>query len=265
VFHFDWPENHPLPCGQVARQEDVGSGGGDEVDDQTKSEPTSAFALEQLTRSLMHGLRSGLPATIVVTQVKPVSRSFHARQSCTKKRYVYTIQEGRASPFEQHFRWQPTLGKSDVQLDLAAMQGAAALLVGEQINFAAFGRRDGPNDERQVVKSMESLVVERIPGAAGGGQNGRWGSVVTVTATCNRFLWMMMRRIAGTLMEVGAGRMSLGDFEQLLQNVDATDWCVGGDRERMRAQLPQHVHAYTAPPQGLCLDQVFYEDVESKD
>eukprot|EP01049_Picozoa_sp_SAG25_P018167 SAG25_NODE_5079_length_705_cov_1.349835_1_plen_49_part_10 len=48
----------------------------------------------------MDGVRAGLPDTIQVLSVAPVEASFPARLSCTGKRYVYRVQEGRASPFE---------------------------------------------------------------------------------------------------------------------------------------------------------------------
>ena len=58
------------------------------------------------------------------------------------------------------------------------------------------------------MKDMRSLVVERKPHSDSDRANGATGSTVTITATCNRFLWNMMRRIAGTLVQVGLGKIT---------------------------------------------------------
>jgi tRNA pseudouridine38-40 synthase len=84
---------------------------------------------------VMDGVRAGLPDTIQVLSVAPVEASFHARLSCTGKRYVYRVQEGRASPFECRYCWAPGLATA---LDIDSMRRAAALLVGEH-HFGAFG------------------------------------------------------------------------------------------------------------------------------
>ena len=57
----------------------------------------------------------------------------------------------------------------------------------------------------------------------------------------NRFLMHMVRIMAGTLVEVGKGRYRAGDLPGIL-----------AARDRRRAGI-------TAPPHGLCLDQVWYQ------
>ena len=81
---------------------------------------------------------------------------------------------------------------------------------------------------------------------SGRGRFGKGRGVVTITATCNRFLWNMMRRIAGTLVQVGLGKISPADVAELLAAKGA-------------ALIRSGKLVYTAPSKGLCLDAVFYE------
>eukprot|EP01043_Picozoa_sp_COSAG02_P020309 COSAG02_NODE_999_length_15328_cov_8.086360_3_plen_143_part_00 len=94
------------------------------------------------------------------------------------------------------------------------------------------------------VKHMRSLVVERKPLPEFEPASKAGGGIVTITATCNRFLWNMMRRIVGTLVQVGLGKMSEEAVSDLLT---------------AKGQPTSRLPVYTAPARGLCLDQVFYE------
>lgn len=94
------------------------------------------------------------------------------------------------------------------------------------------------------VKHMRSLVVERMPLLERGDASDSAGGIVTITATCNRFLWNMMRRIVGTLVQVGLGKMSETAVGELLA---------------AKSQPTSRLAVYTAPARGLCLDHVFYE------
>ena len=94
------------------------------------------------------------------------------------------------------------------------------------------------------MKDMRSLLVERKPLPNSWRANGGPGSIVTITATCNRFLWNMMRRIVGTLVQVGLGKMSETAVGELLA---------------AKSQPTSRLAVYTAPARGLCLDHVFYE------
>ena len=57
----------------------------------------------------------------------PGGDNFHARESCSGKRYVYTVLEGRADPFSERTAW--AVGRP---LDLDAMEAAATLLRGKR-------------------------------------------------------------------------------------------------------------------------------------
>ena len=111
---------------------------------------------------------------------------------------------------------------------------------------------------------MRSLIVERKPLRES--QPSDFGSTVTITAVCNRFLWNMMRRIAGTLVQVGLGKMTEADVAKLLaskgQPIHQSSTSVANgtilSRSKRKSTCKQLL-AYTAPARGLCLDHVFYE------
>ena len=113
---------------------------------------------------------------------------------------------------------------------------------------------------------MRSLIVERKPLPES--RRGDFGSMVTITAECNRFLWHMMRRIAGTLVQVGLGKMSEADVAELLagkgqpiqhSNTSVANGTSSISSKSKRTSGCKQLLAYTAPARGLCLDHVFYE------
>jgi tRNA pseudouridine38-40 synthase len=190
VFHVDWPLGHWDFSDHAAGSSSSSCGG--------------PSVIELTAARLLDTVRGGLPPTIRVIHVEPVADTFHARHSCTAKRYVYTvIDAGLPSPWQQRFSWAPCPSQS---LDVGLMQEAADLLVGTH-DFTAFGKVL-PGDPRDPVKSMRSILVHREPPPdLPPRRDGEIcaavaGTVVTITATCNRFLWNMMRRIAGTLVQV---------------------------------------------------------------
>lgn len=179
------------------------------------------------SQSLTSHLQTGLLDSIRILQIDEVPLVFHARHSCVAKRYVYKICEGFASPFETRFYW--SLGKR--KLNILEMQKAAQLMIGEH-NFHGFSKyEDG--DVRTPVKIMHSLRIVR---------EDEFSAKLQIIAECNRFLYRMMRKIVGTLVEVGLGRLSAEEFSEILK----------------RAEYSKKV--VTAPARGLVLQTVFYKD-----
>lgn len=192
VFHFEPPEEQS-----------------------TKAAPHVASVLQdddQLAAVLertLSGLSSGLPSDVQVLRVQPAPAGFHARDSCVGKRYVYTVQEGVASPMTARYRWVLGAGK---RLDVPAMAEAAARLVGMH-DFSTFGVRH-PSDPRCPLKRMRRLEVRRVrmidpvasaavaEGGVGGDGCSVGDDVVTICAECDRFLYNMMRLLSGTLVQV---------------------------------------------------------------
>ena len=170
---------------------------------------------------LLFRLNKMLPVGIAVRRLRAVGDGFHARFTATARCYEYHLARCK-DPFradESYFFGFP--------LDMQAMNEAAARLL-QHDDFESFSR----------VKTQVHTFRCHISQA-------RWearGPLWVFHIEADRFLRGMVRAIAGTLLEVGQGRMGVADFEAVIQA-----------RDRRRA-------GRAVPPQGLFLTQVRYPD-----
>lgn len=186
--------------------------------------------LSKLTKAV----NNVLPPEIRVRQAGEVAPGFHARYDVRLKTYRYRIlQSGVCSPFLWRFVWHyPHL------LDRKQMAAAARSLVGTHdfTSFAASGTSedDGPENERNDPTSMTRTVfASRI----------LWNPktrILTYEVRGTGFLHHMVRNLAGTLVEVGRGKLQPDDVTRILR---ARDRSLAGP---------------TAPARGLCLVRVEY-------
>ena len=166
-----------------------------------------------------HRLREGLnallrPAPVSVLAVQPVADDWHARFSCTGRRYLYRILNRRAPPaLDRGKVWSIA-----APLDVDAMAEAAAVLVGTH-DFTTF--RSVHCQSASPVKTLDVLAVERV------------GEEVRVRAEARSFLHHQVRSMVGCLAMVGRGQWSPGDMRDSLEARD-------------RAAL-----GLNAPPEGL--------------
>ena len=173
---------------------------------------------------LLAAVNAHLPWDARAMAAQPAPEGFFPRAHAVAKRYVYRIQEGPAmDPFQHLRRWHVHGAEP---LDRAAMAEAAAHLVGEH-DFSSFRHSEcaAATPERKVYR------IGQEPDGAG----------LDLVFEGNRFLMHMVRIMAGTLVEVGRGRIRAADVPGIL-----------AARDRRRAGI-------TAPPHGLCLDQVWYQ------
>lgn len=161
-----------------------------------------------------------LPADINIISAETVDRRFHARHSATSRGYLYQIARRRTAFAKPYVWWvrEP--------LDIARMREAAAAFTGMH-DFRAFS--DDDPEEKSTKVLVESLTIEEE------------GSLVLVRISGSHFIWKMVRRVVGILVEAGQGRLSRRDIDRMLK----------GDSE-LPAQL-------TAPASGLFLEKVTYE------
>jgi tRNA pseudouridine38-40 synthase len=110
-------------------------------------------------------------------------------------------------------------------LDVPTMERASSFLMGEH-DFECFSK----------VKTDVNHFICDIKQASWNQK----GNVLVFTITANRFLRGMVRAIVGTLLDVGTGKLSLKQFQEILKS-----------RDRKKAGM-------NAPPEGLYLTQVKY-------
>lgn len=157
-------------------------------------------------------LNQRLPEDIVVQESCQVPEDFRPRFSKSRKTYEYRILNCRfRQPLERrtsYFYHYP--------LDVRAMQKAAAYLVGEH-DFTSFASVHAQTNT--YVRMIYALDVVRE------------GDMIRIRVQGNGFLYNMVRIIAGTLIQVGAGIKKPEDMESIL---------AGKDRELAGPTAPAH-------------------------
>jgi tRNA pseudouridine38-40 synthase len=167
------------------------------------------------------GLNSLLPADVALRDVADVPLEFDARRHARGKLYRYTIWNHETrSPLHARTTWHVRR-----RLDDEAMRAAAPVLVGRH-DFSAFRAADC--ERVSTVRDLSRLDVRRD------------GDLVTIEVTATAFLKNMVRIIAGTLVAAGHGALTPAGLVAIRD---------AGDRTKA---------GVTAPPQGLCLVEVYY-------
>ena len=165
-------------------------------------------------------LRRYLPEDIGIYSCRDVSPRFHARLNAREKTYVYRIwNSGMPCVFQRRY-----MTVIQEPLDLERMRRAASHLIGEH-DFSAFC--GNPKMKKSTVRDLRSIEIIRE------------GQELQLRFTGNGFLYNMVRILTGTLIEVGTGQ----------RDPDSVAALFGGKRADA---------GYLAPPQGLCLQEVFY-------
>jgi len=147
------------------------------------------------TRGLILGINDLLPHDVRVTAADRVADDFHCRFAAKSKTYRYQIWN---APIADVFAFE-THAHVAQALDVARMQTAARELAGEH-DFRAF--TVASPEVTTTVRTIASIDVVRE------------GDAVVVTVTADGFLRNMVRRIAGTLIEVGRGSLDAVSFAE---------------------------------------------------
>ncbi|MBI3205896.1 MAG: tRNA pseudouridine(38-40) synthase TruA [Myxococcales bacterium] len=176
-------------------------------------------ALDIPPRGWALALARHLPDEIAVVRAARVAVGYDPRSHARTKTYRYSLLESVVrDPFRSRFTWRIT-----ERLNQQAMEGEAAALVGEH-DFRAFRAAGDPR-----VDTRRHILSAHVRPADGG---------LDIVVTGNRFLYKMVRIIAGTLVDVGRSRLPPGTVSRALAS---------GARDDL---------GMTAPPEGLCLEKV---------
>ena len=175
-------------------------------------------------------LNALLPPTIRIVECEEVGHDFHARWLAHGKTYRYRIYRGRVLPPFEFGRAYHYPGP----LDESAMSAAARFFEGEHdfTTFAASSGSDDVDGERDMLRMIYSSQIIRPTDV----------DEIHYVVHGRSFLRYMVRKIVGTLLEVGRGRLAPGDIPQIFEL-----------RDRSRS-------GPTVPPEGLYLVALDYPD-----
>jgi len=172
-------------------------------------------------KRIIHGLNDLLPASINVLNAEEAPAGFHARHWARQRSYLYLISRARTAFGKRYVWWV----KDD--LDLGRMQAAAEIFRGFH-DFASFA-------DRRIDKHLSTDVQ------IGRTEFATWGDLIVFRITGSHFLWKMVRRLVGIMVEAGRGNLTPAQVRGMLTEASA---------------LPAQC---TAPASGLFLAQVLYE------
>lgn len=167
-------------------------------------------------------MNSLLPPDVAVLAAADVSEDFHAQYHAKGKSYSYRIWNHASRPAIDRYR----VCHIPVKLDIEKIRQAIPLLVGRR-DFSAFA--DGGSCHRNPVRTLSDVTLDAD------------GPRLTFKFQGDGFLYHMIRILTGTLVAIGQNKLSGQDLPVII---------AAGDRARS---------GKTMPPQGLCLERVYYD------
>ena len=181
-------------------------------------------------QEFQRALNAILPATIRIVSAEEVGPAFDARWSARGKIYCYRIYRGKVVP---PMLWRYVL-HYPFPLDEQAMRDAAARFTGthEFASFAASTGSEEDDKERSTVREIYSSELLRSPD----------DEELVYTVRGRSFLRYMVRKMVGTLLDIGRGKLTPADIDRLYEIKDRSK------------------SGPTVPPQGLCMVEVQHEE-----
>lgn len=170
-------------------------------------------------QEIQKALNVYLPKDIFIKKVEEVSLGFHARYGAKQKWYRYTILTANLpSVFQRYYAFY-----YPYPLNLIVMKKTAGLLKGK-------------HDFSKIVKGRKNSSIREIYKL----NIKKDGEFVYIDVIGNGFLYKMVRRLVGMLIDAGRNKISLGDVKGILS----------GNKSNISIQ--------TVPANGLCLIRVNY-------
>ncbi len=186
----------------------------------------SALSAEEFQRAL----NALLPRTIRIVDSEEVGPDFDARWSARGKIYRYRIYRGKVVP---PMIWRYVL-HYPFPLDEEAMRDAAARFAGAH-DFASFAASTGSEEDDKERTTEREIFSTELVRTAGDEE-------LVFTVRGRSFLRYMVRKMVGTLLDVGRGRLKPDDIDRLFEL-----------RDRSKS-------GPTVPPQGLVMVEVQHEE-----
>ena len=174
--------------------------------------------------NLPYAINNNLPRDIRVTKAVVVEESFHPQYLAKNKTYRYKILNmPHMNPLLNNYAWHVPR-----TLDIEKMKEASKFVIGEH-DFDAFCASGATT--KTSIRTVYDLQVKT-------GED----SIVYIEINGNGFLYNMVRIIAGTLVYIGYGKLQVSDMEKIIASKNRT------------------LAGITAPPQGLTLMEINYEN-----
>lgn len=171
---------------------------------------------------LLRAMNRMLPPDIRIRRINEVPVDFNPRFDSVGKAYTYVINMGRETPFSTRYSWHMWR-----PLEVSAMQEAAAHLIGTH-DFSSFVVERAKIDN--AVRTIYRIDFQQFD------------NFLCISFIGDGFLYKMIRCLTGLLEAVGAGKLTPADAKRILEACDRTQ------------------SAETAPPHGLFLMKVFFEE-----
>jgi len=186
----------------------------------------SALSAQEFQRAL----NALLPPTIRIVAAEEVGPDFNARWSARGKTYRYRIYRGKVVP--------PTIWRYVLHypfpLDEEAMREAARRFVGLH-NFASFSASSGTEEDDKDRSTEREIFSTELARSADNEE-------LVFTVRGRSFLRYMVRKMVGTLLDVGRGKLTPADIDRLYELKDRSK------------------SGPTVPPQGLVMVEVEHEE-----
>jgi len=182
---------------------------------------------DQLAAALNHEL----PKDINILQVTIVPPQFHPRHDAKLRSYLYQIALRRTAFAKRYVWW------IQEPLNFDSMRNAATLFVGRH-DFERFA--DKRSEEKSTIVVTEGIEMRTE------------GDLFLIRISASHFLWKMVRRLVGCLVQIGLNKISEDHLAALL-----------APQPLPRKFRSFSVAAHTAPSSGLFLESVLYESDEN--
>jgi tRNA pseudouridine38-40 synthase len=172
-------------------------------------------------KKIKTALNSTLPKDILITGIEEAPEKFDSQRWAKLKHYRYTVTTSQfVDPFIRHF-----VSRFSYPLDMGSMRRSAVRLSGKH-DFGAFKASGGA--EKNNIRTIKKIsIVKR-------------GDLIYIDVWADGFLYNMVRTIAGTLLEIGRGKLPESRIREILKKKD------------------RRLAGPTAPAKGLCLMKVEY-------
>lgn len=166
-------------------------------------------------------LNEQLPYDINVLDIERVSSKFHARHDATARSYVYLISKRRTAFGKAYVWWIKD------SLDIDKIRIAAAEMIGFK-DFKSFTDKNAETTSTKV--DLKWIDIHET------------NDLIAIHIVGSHFLWKMVRRMVGVLVEVGKGKLPLTFVSELFSYY---------------SDVPAKL---TAPSSGLFLEKVYYRN-----